>query len=253
MGNHPLLDAAAVAIVHVTNRRAARLRWAFSDIGILYLFSVTGGILGIRLLTKKRPDQKQMRFPYYDNLSAAKKRIYRKSDAVESIPLENPQRIHPVTTKLKKSLEDNNRRDVAKHASEICRLVCEGLGIETLTVRIRSKRPSSSAEELQGLYERTEGETCVLTVWMKTAAKGHVVAFKSFIRTVLHELCHHIDYTYFDLDDSLHTDGFFKRESLLYKQVVPLELQRGKRRKRKASQKEIKRQKSKQAEQLELI
>ncbi len=194
-----------------------------------------------------------MPFPYYDNLSAAKKRIYRKSDAIESIPVKSPGRIQAVTIKLKKSLEDNKRRDVAKHASEICRLVCEGLDTEALIVKIRSRRPSSSAEELQGLYERTEGETCVLTVWMKTAAKGQVVAFKSFIRTVLHELCHHIDYMYFNLDDSLHTEGFFKRESFLYKQIVPIELQKREPRKKKAPRKKIKKQKGKEPEQMELI
>ena len=194
-----------------------------------------------------------MPFPYYNNLSAAKKRIYRKSDAIECIPVESPGGIHPVTIMLRKSLEDNKRRDVAKHASEICRLVCDGLDTEALIVKIRSRRPSSSAEELQGLYERTDGEKPVLTVWMKTAAKGQVVAFKSFIRTVLHELCHHIDYTYFNLDDSLHTEGFFKRESFLYKQIVPIELQKREPRKKKAPQKKIEKQKSKEPEQMELI
>ncbi len=167
-----------------------------------------------------------MPFPYYDNLSPTKKRIYRKSDAIESIPVKDPDRIRPVIIKLKKSLEENKRRDVAKYASEICRLVCKGLDTEALIVKISSKRPSSSTEELHGLYEWTEGEAPVLTVWMKTAVKEQVVAFKSFIRTVLHELCHHLDYTYFDLDDSFHTEGFFKRESSLYKQIVPAELQK---------------------------
>ena len=92
-----------------------------------------------------------MPFPYYDNLSPAKKRIYRKSDAIESIPVKSPGGIYPVTIKLKKSLEDDKRRDVAKHASEICRLVCEGLDSDALIVKVRSRRPSSSAEELQGL------------------------------------------------------------------------------------------------------
>ena len=194
-----------------------------------------------------------MPFPYYDNLSAIQKRIYRKSDAIESIPVKNPSGIHPVIIKLKKSLEDNKRRDVAKHASEICRLVCEGLGVETLIVKISSKRPSSSTRELHGLYELTEGHTSVLTVWMKTAAKGQVVAFKSFIRTVLHELCHHLDYTYFNLDDSFHTEGFFKRESFLYKQLVPSELQKREPRKKKAPRKKFIKQKSNEPEQMELF
>jgi len=194
-----------------------------------------------------------MPFPYYENLSEASKRIYRKSDAIESIPVEDPGSIHPVIMKLKRALEDNGRRDVAKHASEICRVVCEGLGAETLVVRIRSRRPSRSAEELQGLYERTEGEACVLTVWMKTAARGQVVAFKSFIRTVLHELCHHLDYTYFKLADSLHTEGFFKRESSLYRQIVPIELQRREPRQKKSPRKKVSKQVSEEPEQLGLL
>jgi hypothetical protein len=194
-----------------------------------------------------------MPFPYYSSLSAAKKRVYRKSDAIGSIPLEHPERIHPVTVGFKKSLEERRRRDLAKHASEICRLVCEDLGIETLAVKIRSRRPSSSAEELQGLYEQTTEDTCVLTVWMKTAAKGQVVAFRSFIRTVLHELCHHIDYKYLKLDDSLHTEGFFKREASLYKQIVPMELRRKEPRKRKAPRKRSRRAENEEPEQMGLF
>ena len=194
-----------------------------------------------------------MRFPYYDNLSATQKRIYRQSDAIKSIPLENPGAIHPVVIRLEKSLEDNRRRDVAKHASEMCRLVCESLNTETLIVKISSKRPSSSTEELHGLYELTEGEAPVLTVWMKTAARGQAVAFRSFIRTVLHELCHHLDYTHFNLEDSFHTEGFVKRESSLYKQIIPLQLQKREPRKKKVSQKKIIKQKSAKSEQMELF
>jgi molybdopterin-guanine dinucleotide biosynthesis protein A len=194
-----------------------------------------------------------MSFPYYDNLSAAKKRIYRKSDAVESVPVKDPGRIHPVVIKLRKSFADDKRSEVAKYCSEICRQVCEGLGTQTLIVKIRSKRPSSSAEELHGLYEWPEGETPVLTVWMKTAVKRQVVAFKSFIRTVLHELCHHLDYTYFDLEDSFHTEGFFKRESALYKQIIPLELQKKEPRKKEPSRKRNIKQKSEELEQMELF
>jgi hypothetical protein len=167
-----------------------------------------------------------MPFPYYDNLSEANKRIYRKSDAIVSIPINDPGRIHPVVLGLRKSLADNKRGKVAEHSSKICRLVCEDLGAETLIVKISSKRPSSSTRELHGLYEWAEGGTPMLTIWMKTAVKRRVVAFRAFIRTVLHELCHHLDYTYFDLEDSFHTEGFFRRESSLYRQIVPLELQK---------------------------
>jgi hypothetical protein len=47
------------------------------------------------------------------------------------------------------------------------------------------------------------------------------VAFKAFLRTLLHEVGHHLDYHYLKLADSFHTEGFFKRESSLFHQLVP--------------------------------
>jgi hypothetical protein len=42
-----------------------------------------------------------------------------------------------------------------------------------------------------------------------------VVAFKTFFRTLIHELCHHLDYEMFALEETFHTEGFYKRESSL--------------------------------------
>jgi hypothetical protein len=50
---------------------------------------------------------------------------------------------------------------------------------------------------------------------MRTAARQQVVAFKSFLRTVVHELGHHLDYELFALEETFHTEGFYKRESSL--------------------------------------
>ncbi len=54
---------------------------------------------------------------------------------------------------------------------------------------------------------------------MLTAKRGQVVAFKTFLRTLLHEICHHLDYTLLDLPDSFHSRGFYKRESSLFHQI----------------------------------
>jgi hypothetical protein len=47
-----------------------------------------------------------------------------------------------------------------------------------------------------------------------------VVRFRTFLRTLLHEVLHHLDVTLLGLDDSFHTEGFFKRESSLVRQLV---------------------------------
>ena len=82
-------------------------------------------------------------------------------------------------------------------------------------------RPSRSWGELHGLYEPPEGAALALvTLWMRTSHHKKVVAFRTFLRTLLHELCHHIDYELLKLEDSFHTEGFFKRESSLFKQLL---------------------------------
>ena len=50
---------------------------------------------------------------------------------------------------------------------------------------------------------------------MRTAARRQVVAFKTFLRTLSHELCHHLDYELFTMPETFHTEGFYKRESSL--------------------------------------
>lgn len=40
------------------------------------------------------------------------------------------------------------------------------------------------------------------------------------MRTLIHELCHHLDYELLRLADSFHTEGFYKRESSLVHQLV---------------------------------
>src|SRR5262249_10127749 len=83
-------------------------------------------------------------------------------------------------------------------------------------------RPHARWGELHGLYETTgrPGDTPIITLWMRTARQKRVVAFRTFLRTLLHEIGHHFDYTRLQLGDSFHTQGFYQRESHLFHQLV---------------------------------
>jgi len=56
---------------------------------------------------------------------------------------------------------------------------------------------------------------------MRPARGCQVVRFRTFLRTLLHELCHHLDYDLLALPDSFRTEGFYRRESSLLRQLVP--------------------------------
>ena len=162
-----------------------------------------------------------MVFSYYRKLSAQGKRIYEKSDALIAVPLPGAEALRPLIPLLSAALLHENREQV----EDVCRKLAAGitasLAIPPIRVKVLAVRPSASWGELHGLYEPVQGRApAVITLWMRTAKHRRVVAFRSFLRTFLHELCHHLDYEFYKLSDSFHTEGFYKRESSLFHQLV---------------------------------
>jgi hypothetical protein len=162
-------------------------------------------------------------FAYYDRLSSRNKAIYRRSDGVARLELPRAELLHPLVETLREALQRDDRRAVEKTASLLARGILKMLDLEPIAVQVLAVRPSSSGGELHGLYTREEGKPTRIQLWMRTAHHRRVVAFRTFLRTLLHELGHHLDYELLKLADSFHTEGFFKRESSLFKQLVPQE------------------------------
>lgn len=162
-----------------------------------------------------------MPFAYYDRLSRGQQAVYRSSDAVTSLPLRDPAALFPAVEALRTALLRDDARGVAAASAEIAGRISRALGGEAPVVHVLAVRPSGAAGELHGLYTLDEEGTARIQVWMRTARHARVVAFRTFLRTLLHEVCHHADYTVLGLDPSFHTEGFFKRESSLFRQIVP--------------------------------
>ena len=101
------------------------------------------------------------------------------------------------------------------------RELCAQLDAPPVSVRVLARRPSDEASELHGYYETEEGKRPVIRVWMKTAANKRTVAFRTFLRTLLHEFLHHHDFFVAGYAESFHTEGFFRRESHLMRACAP--------------------------------
>src|SRR5688572_19242727 len=162
-----------------------------------------------------------MPFAYYQKLSRRDRAIYDASDRLAAITLPQAELLRPLVAVLREGLEAD-RRDVVESASgRLVRGMTELLKVEPVEVKVLAVRPTLTAAELHGLYTRPENGRARIQVWTRTAAFKRVVAFRTFLRTLLHEVCHHLDYTLLALADSFHTQGFFSRESSLFKQLVP--------------------------------
>jgi len=162
-----------------------------------------------------------MVFSYYKRLSAGQKKVYRKSDDIHAVPLPNASFLHPFIFELAVALEHEDRAKVEHFCQRLTAGMVAGLAAPPVRVSVLAARPSASWGELHGLYVPAQGRaSAVITIWMRTAQRRQVVAFRSFFRTLLHEICHHLDYELFNLSDSFHTEGFYKRESSLFHQLI---------------------------------
>jgi hypothetical protein len=110
---------------------------------------------------------------------------------------------------------------VQRATERLVRGLTDALAVPPVRVEVLAARPHNRHGELHGLYTLERGRTPTIQLWMRTARHRRVVAFRTYLRTLLHEVGHHVDYKRLNLPDSYHTEGFYKRESALFKQLVP--------------------------------
>ncbi len=163
-----------------------------------------------------------MPFAFYNRLNARQQVIYRKSDAIESVVIPDPAPLHPIIEEITAALRAEDRANAQSASQILLNALADALGVPVVKVSVLARRPELRDGELHGLYEPADrGEPAQIKVWMRTVHRKQVVAFRTFLRTLLHELCHHLDYERYKLHDSFHTEGFYKRESSLLKQLLP--------------------------------
>ena len=161
-----------------------------------------------------------MPFSYFERLSVSAKRVYLASDAIKEVALPNPEMLQPLLPLLREALLKDDHRAVSAAADALVLGITKLMRVPEVSVVVLAERPRRRGSELHGLYTVAPGRKPQIKVWMRTAALGKVVAFKTFLRTLLHEVLHHLDYSHFKLRDSFHTAGFYSRESSLVRQLM---------------------------------
>ncbi len=163
-----------------------------------------------------------MPFAYYDRLPADSKRTYKKSDAIRRVEIPGIEELVPLAKAIEPALEAATRAGVERACQALVDGINARLGSPAIVVRVLERRPANSGGELQGLYEPDEvtGARARITVWMRTAQRVQVVKFRTFLRTLVHEVCHHLDYEHYKLAETFHTEGFYARESALMRELL---------------------------------
>lgn len=159
-------------------------------------------------------------FDFYYRLPTPLRRLYERSDGLRAPRL--PSDIFkPLIEALADALVADRQRAVTAAAQAVADTFVTELKLPPVKVLVRRTRPERGGSEYHGYYRgENEGSRAEVILWMYTARRRQVVAFRTFLRTLVHELCHHLDFEGFRLDQSFHTEGFYERESSLFRDIV---------------------------------
>jgi len=142
---------------------------------------------------------------------------YLKSDSIKTLDLPENSALPTVARNLEAAMKADNIRDVRRACAEFLATTSDFYKVPNCGIRVLAARPlrvrENWATELFGDYHP---ETMLIRVWMRTAVRKEVTSFGTFLSTLCHEFCHHLDFQRFGFADSWHTRGFYERSAALY-------------------------------------
>jgi len=140
-----------------------------------------------------------------------------KSDRTTTLDLPQNGSLPDIARRLESAMKVSAASDVRKGCAEFLATASEFYKVPPCAIRVLAARPlrvrETWATELFGDYHP---ETMLIRVWMRTAVRKEVTSFGTFLSTLCHEFCHHLDFQVFRFPDSWHTRGFYERTAALY-------------------------------------
>jgi len=140
------------------------------------------------------------------------------SDRLTSLAVPHDDRLPALARSIESAMKDGKSTLFRQACTELLTLAADLYKVQRPEVRVLAARPlrvreGGWATELFGDYSP---EAILIRVWMRTAVRKQVTSFGTFLSTLCHEFCHHLDYQHFRFRDSWHTRGFYERTGVLY-------------------------------------
>jgi hypothetical protein len=142
---------------------------------------------------------------------------FAESERIRTLDVPEDDRFLKASLSLAAVMKTGVGPDIRKVAGELLAEASSFYQVPGCGIRVLAARPlrvrENWATELFGDYNP---ETMLIRVWMRTAVRKEVTSFGTFLSTLCHEFCHHLDFERFHFPDSWHTRGFYERTALLY-------------------------------------
>jgi hypothetical protein len=118
------------------------------------------------------------------------------SDRSRTLDLPHEGRLPAIAESIASAIKSDKSADVRRACAEFLAIASEFYEVPACGVRVLAARPLRVRErwttELFGDYSP---ETMLIRVWMRTAVRKEVTSFGTFVSTLCHEFCHHLDFS----------------------------------------------------------
>ena len=130
------------------------------------------------------------------------------SDRMGTLDLPQDGRLTSIAKSMESAMKNGASAEVRRLCAQFLSAASEFYQVPNCTIRVLAARPRRVRErgtiELFGDYDP---ESSIIRVWMRTAVRKEVTSFGTFVSTLCHEFCHHLDFQKFGFKDSWHTRG----------------------------------------------
>ncbi len=149
--------------------------------------------------------------------SMAKRAEYDRSERLLTLGLPAQSRLHAIAMEIESAMSSESKPHVRTACNEFLAEAARCFNVLQPPVRILDARPlrvyETGQSELFGDYQLS---TAMIRVWMRTAVQKRLTSFGTFLNTLCHEFCHHLDIQRLAMPSSFHTRGFYQRTAVLY-------------------------------------
>lgn len=144
-------------------------------------------------------------------------KLFVESDRLNALPLPLDDRLVVIARRIEAAMHDGHMHEIGAASEDFLNTASDFFQVNRCSIRVLAARPlrvrEYSTTELFGDYHP---DTVLIRVWARTAIRKDVTSFGTFLSTLCHEFCHHLDFQRFRFRDSWHTRGFYERTAALY-------------------------------------
>jgi hypothetical protein len=147
----------------------------------------------------------------------ARRTSFLESDRIKMLDLPQDGGLLAIAESIESAMKGTRTVDVRRACAEFLAASCRFYKVPDCGFRVLAARPLRVREQWTSeLFGDYSPATMLIRVWMRTAVRKEITSFGTFLSTLCHEFCHHLDFQRFRFPDSWHTRGFYERAALLY-------------------------------------